>query len=53
MDIYLVTLPLTINETLKWLTQLPSLQRNHSGGDSVTLGIAPTLPTSWDLGPRQ
>ena len=26
----------TINETLKWLTQLPILMPNHSGGDSVT-----------------
>ena len=26
----------TIDETLKWLTQLPALMQNHSGGDSVT-----------------
>ena len=26
----------TFNETLKWLTQLPTLMQNHSGGDSVT-----------------
>ena len=26
----------TINETLKWLTQLPTSMQNHSGGDSVT-----------------
>ena len=26
----------TINETLKRLTQLPTLMQNHSGGDSVT-----------------
>ena len=25
----------TINETLKWLTQLPALMQSHSGGDSV------------------
>ena len=25
----------TINETLRWLTQLPTLMQNHSGGDSV------------------
>ena len=25
----------TINETFKWLTQLPALMQNHSGGDSV------------------
>ena len=26
----------TIKETSKWLTQLPTLMQNHSGGDSVT-----------------
>ena len=26
----------TVNETLKWLTQLPTLMQNHSSGDSVT-----------------
>ena len=26
----------TINETLKWLTQLSTLMQNHSGDDSVT-----------------
>ena len=26
----------TINETLKWLKQLPTLMQNHSGGDGVT-----------------
>ena len=25
----------TMNETLKWLTQLPTLMQSHSGGDSV------------------
>ena len=25
----------------------------HSGGDSVALGIVPSSPTFWDLGPRQ
>ena len=25
----------TVNETLKWLTQLPTLMQNHTGGDSV------------------
>ena len=33
----IVTLPLTMNETLKWLS---SLLRSHSGGDSVALGIS-------------
>ena len=27
----------TINETLKWLTQLPTLMQSHSGGDSVAV----------------
>ena len=26
----------TINETLKWLTQLSTFTQNHSGGDNVT-----------------
>ena len=29
----------TINETLKWLTPLPIFMQNHSGSDSVVLGI--------------
>ena len=36
----IVTLSMTINETLKWLSPLPILMQNHSGGDSVALGIA-------------
>ena len=35
----LVTLSLTINKTLKQLSLLPLLMQNHSGGDSVALGI--------------
>ena len=27
----------TVNETLKWLTQLPTLMQNHSGDDSATI----------------
>ena len=30
-----MTLSLTVNETLKWLSLLPILYRSHSGGDSV------------------
>ena len=26
--------------------------QNHSGRDSVALGIVSLLPTFWDLGPR-
>ena len=32
---YPVTGPLTMNETLNWLTQLPILMQTHSGGDSL------------------
>ena len=32
----LATLPTQLLKTLKWLTQLPTLMQNHSGGDSVT-----------------
>ena len=29
---------------------LPILMQNHSGGDSVVIGIVLPSPTSWDLG---
>ena len=42
-----------INATLKWLTQLPTLIQNHSGGDSVaSIGVRykiPDPPTSPSL----
>ena len=38
----LVTLSLTINEILKWLSSLPVLMRSYSGGDSVAISIPPT-----------
>ena len=45
----------TINETLKWPTQLPTLMQNHSGGDSVAsrcLGYETCpLPSSLQLLP--
>ena len=47
-----VTLPLTMKETLKWLSLLPILMQNHSGCDCVALGIVPPSP-SWDLSPCQ
>ena len=28
-----------VNETLKWLSSLPTLVRSHSAGDSVAIGI--------------
>ena len=28
-----------VNETLKWLLMLPIFMQDHSGGDSVALGI--------------
>ena len=41
-------LVIRVNETLKWLTLLPSLMQNHSGGDGVASGIVslpfPPLP---------
>ena len=53
----LVTLSLTINQTLKWLSSLPVLMHNHSGGDSGAIGVPPptlpSSPTSWDLGSRE
>ena len=39
-----VTLPLTMNETLKWLSLLPILMQNHSGCDCVALSIVPPPP---------
>ena len=43
----------TINEILKWLTQLPTLTQNHSGGNSVArVGVRykiPDPPTSPSL----
>ena len=54
----LVTLPVTMNETLTWLSSLPILIcRNRSGGDRIALGIPPTPtprspPNPGDLGPR-
>ena len=51
-----MTLPLTINETLKWLSLLPILKcRSSSGGDSVYSVRYSLLltPTSSDLGPLQ
>ena len=41
MDIIFVILTLTVNETLKRLSSLPTVMQNHSGGDSVVLGIVP------------
>ena len=34
-----VTLSLTINEILKWLSSLPILMQDDSCGDSVAMGI--------------
>ena len=44
----LATLPLAINETLKYLPSLPILMQNHSGNDSIVLGIV----SPWDLHPH-
>ena len=54
-----MTLPLTVNETLKRLSALLILMQNRSGGDSVVLDIVSLFQhllgswssnTSWDLG---
>ena len=39
----IATLLPTINETFKWLTSLPILLQNHSGGDSVAIGLVSFL----------
>ena len=39
-----MTWPLTIDGTLKWLTLLPILMQDYSGGDSVALGMDPLPP---------
>ena len=39
-----VTLPLTVNKTLKQLSLLPIQCRSHSGGDSVVLWIVSLFP---------
>ena len=48
----LVTLSLTINETLKWLSSLPILMQVIVVGDSVAIGIySPSSHTSIPLPP--
>ena len=34
-----------VNETLKWLSSLPTRCRSHSGGDSVAIGLSLSLST--------
>ena len=46
-----MALSLTVNETLKWLSSLPTQCRSHCGGDSVAIGIVSLCP--WDVGPSQ
>ena len=46
----LVALPLTVNETQKCPSLLPIFKQDHSGGDSVAIGVA---IGACDLGPRQ
>ena len=42
----------TVNETLKWLSQLPTLMRSHSGGNSAASGgggfFFPRLRGFWE-----
>ena len=47
-----VTLPLTINEPSKGLVPLPISVQNHSGGDSVALGMPLVLNPPPSLDPR-
>ena len=42
-------LSFTVNETLKSLSPLPTLMHNHSGGDSLVIGIVSLLPKSVQL----
>ena len=45
IDTVVVTLPLTVNETLNWLSSLPVLEcRGHSGDDSVALVTVSLFP---------
>ena len=39
----LILLP-TVNDTLKWLSSLPALMQNPTGGDSVVLGMVSLFP---------
>ena len=40
---HLVTLPLTVNETLAWLSSLPIIMQYHPGSDSARIFMANTL----------
>ena len=54
MDTVIVTVPLTVNETLKWFSSLPIfMQKSFFGGDSVESRIVSRTLTSWDLGASQ
>ena len=44
MDTVFVILLPTVNDTLKWLSSLPALMQNPSGGDSVVLGMVSLFP---------
>ena len=51
-----MTLDLTINEALKWLSSLSISMYSHSSAGrqcSVRYTVFPLTPTSWDLGPHQ
>ena len=43
---FCVTLFTTVNETLKWLSLLPTLMQNDSGDDSVALGMVRSWSSS-------
>ena len=44
VDTVFVTLPLTMNGTLKRLSSLPILMQNHSGVESIALDIVSLFP---------
>ena len=44
VDTVFVTLPLTMNGTLKQLSSLPILMQNHSGVESIALDIVSLFP---------
>ena len=49
-----MTLYLTVNGIWKRLSSLPILMQNHSGGDSVAIGIVPLfVPLPGSLVPLQ
>ena len=54
MDSLVLNFPLTLSETLNWLSPLPILMHTRFDGDhSVSIGVTSLFPALWDLGPCQ